>query len=76
MVVMWTGRLGSAMLVLAGGLVLGTLAFLWTGQTPRAYLGGPTCTATEDAAFDPWSGMGRGRVLTCIEEHRPVAMGE
>src|SRR4026208_2612287 len=63
---MWTRRVRKALLIAGGGVVLGTLGFWWTGQTPSALGGLPECSATENAAFDPWTGLGHGRVLTCI----------
>ena len=64
---MWTRLRRKALLIAGGGVVLGTLGFWWTGQAPSGLGGLPECRATENAWFDPWTGLGHGRVLTCID---------
>src|SRR4051794_4722968 len=54
--------------VLVGGAVLGSLAFVVTSNSWGPMQNwGPMCVAVtlEYAGFDPWTGMGHGRLRAC-----------
>lgn len=53
--------------VLVGGALLGWLAFAITAWLPTGGLrDSSNCHTIADAGFDPWSGLGYGRVYECV----------
>ena len=62
--------------IVVGGIVFGLAAFwLSSWLPPQAHLG-PTCATRtiEEAGFDPWTGLGYGRLYECIRDNNGVAL--
>ena len=58
--------LRNGLLIACGGFLLGLLAFAWSAAQ-GAHFGVPGCTTLEEAGFDPWSGLGHGRLYECLD---------
>ena len=54
-------------IIIIGGALLGWLAFAVTAWSPTGGLrGSSNCHTIADAGFDPWTGLGFGRVYECV----------
>lgn len=54
-------------IVIVGGALLGWLAFAVTAWLPTGgHRGSSNCHTIADAGFDPWTGLGYGRVYECV----------
>jgi len=56
-----------ATLIVLGGLLVGVVAFAFTGSYPQVGYLGPLCRSDEvrAAGFDPWTGLPVGGIYRC-----------
>lgn len=61
---------------MVGGVVVGLIAFWVTSWLPQPVYLGPLCATrtVQDAGFDPWTGLGYGRLYECVRDNNGVAL--
>jgi hypothetical protein len=60
-----------ATLIVLGGVLVGVVAFAFTGSYPQVGYLGPLCRSDEvrAAGFDPWTGLPVGSIYRCDPTH-------